>query len=413
MSRLETFVKPKPKRWVRQLSGWANRFLILPHISKVKSIDFPDTDRQLIKDHVRLRTSTFLTPNHPKFFHDWMLDERVISWCAPNAASWAINYVVNGGMQKFWLANNLIAMIAGKTEEAIAHSVAWANKGNAVLLHAEGKVGWHADHIAELRPGAMTMALQSLETSDVDEAYVVPLVWTFAFTKDMTAKLMLEYRFICTQLGIRGSDTVSDPAEGVFHIYKSLMYNELMRWNTKSIDAALYREGKLQLVGHLVEMLEGITGAAKHSSVHNVQKHAAAWLGDEAHKTHPERRAVTAALRSIKVHQNLGAFAFQKSMITQEDVEGHLKRLRADAIGKGLFNTMLPIPCGPSKAYIRACKPIAVHDLVAHGVNASVVGTKLLRESMQERLDLLHNEVHKIHPPVLFKNPFYHEAGYA
>ena len=90
--------------------------------------------------------ATFITPNHPEFFTDWMIDKEIIARVSPLAASWATHGVVNGLgrlAQKFWLANNLIAQIPGNSAAARAHSVAWALEGHGVLLHPEGGVGWH------------------------------------------------------------------------------------------------------------------------------------------------------------------------------------------------------------------------------------------------------------------------------
>ena len=66
-------------------------------------------------------------------------------------------------VQKFWLANNLIAQIPGNSEPAREHSVDWALKGNVVLLHPEGAVGWHGNYVAPLMPGAVEMALEALK----------------------------------------------------------------------------------------------------------------------------------------------------------------------------------------------------------------------------------------------------------
>ena len=62
--------------------------------------------------------ATFIAPNHPEFFTDWMIDKEISARVSPLAAAWATHVVVNGIgwlAQKFWLANNLIAQIPGNS----------------------------------------------------------------------------------------------------------------------------------------------------------------------------------------------------------------------------------------------------------------------------------------------------------
>jgi len=127
-----------------------NRFAGLRGVADVRHIDFPAADQQRLKACCGEGRATFITPNHPEFFTDWMIDKEIVSRVSPLAASWATNGVVNGLgrlMQKFWLANNLIAQIPGNNEAAKAHSVAGVLKGHGVLLHPEGGVGWHGDYV--------------------------------------------------------------------------------------------------------------------------------------------------------------------------------------------------------------------------------------------------------------------------
>ncbi len=129
---------------VVMLKGFAG----LRGVSDVPTIDFPQAEQSRLAAVCGPSMATFVTPNHPEFFTDWMLDKEISARVCPRAAFWATNGVVNGlglAAQKFWLANNLIAQIPGNSEPAREHSVAWALKGHVVLLHPEGAVGWHAD----------------------------------------------------------------------------------------------------------------------------------------------------------------------------------------------------------------------------------------------------------------------------
>ena len=135
-------------------------------LANVRYLDFPAADEARLAGVCGAGKATFITPNHPEFFTDWMIDKEIIARVSPLAAAWATHGVVNGLgrlAQKFWLANNLIAQIPGNSAAARAHSVAWALKGHGVLLHPEGGVGWHNDYVAPLMAGAVEMALEALD----------------------------------------------------------------------------------------------------------------------------------------------------------------------------------------------------------------------------------------------------------
>ncbi|TIR44243.1 MAG: hypothetical protein E5X26_13090, partial [Mesorhizobium sp.] len=92
-------------------------------VANIRHIDFPVADQQKLHACCGEGQATFITPNHPEFFTDWMIDKEIVSRVSPLAASWATHGVVNGLgrlMQKFWLANNLIAQIPGNSEAAKA-----------------------------------------------------------------------------------------------------------------------------------------------------------------------------------------------------------------------------------------------------------------------------------------------------
>ena len=190
MGFINTFVPPRPsKPLLRVMTAFNRVFMLkgipglrdLPPFSKVppfrglaniRHLDFPAEDEARLAAVCGTGKATFITPNHPEFFTDWMIDKEVIARVSPLAASWATHGVVNGLgrlAQKFWLANNLIAQIPGNSAAARAHSVAWALAGHGVLLHPEGGVGWHNDHVAPLLPGAVEMALEALALGRKDD----------------------------------------------------------------------------------------------------------------------------------------------------------------------------------------------------------------------------------------------------
>ena len=206
-----------------------NRLAGLRGVANVRHIDFPDDDRQRLKACCGAGQATFITPNHPEFFTDWMIDKEIVSRVSPLAASWATNGVVNGlgrVMQKFWLANNLIAQIPGNSGAAKEHSIDWALKGHGVLLHPEGGVGWHGDTVAPLLPGAVEMGLEALKrgrAADPDvKAWIAPVVWKLAFTGNVEPALAQECAYVEKSLKIerRAADTLP---ERVHHIYATLL----------------------------------------------------------------------------------------------------------------------------------------------------------------------------------------------
>ena len=164
---------------------------------------------------------TFLLPNHPEFFTDWMLDKDIIARAAPQAASWATHGVVNGmgsAMQKFWLWNNLIAQIPGGSSASKDYSVEWASSGKGVLLHPEGMVGWHPDWIAPLMPGAADMAKDSAILSG-KSAFLQPIVWKIIFKADVSAKLAREAAYVEKRLNVEAAQRFGPGAKGIRHIF--------------------------------------------------------------------------------------------------------------------------------------------------------------------------------------------------
>ena len=250
-SRLNSFVAPVPNRALIGLMTPVNRILMLKGvpllrdlpplnrvpgfrgIANVRQIDFPDADCARLAAVCGAGKATFLTPNHPEFFTDWMIDKYVVSKVSPLAASWATNGVVNGlgpVAQKFWLANNLIAQIPGSNGAARDHSVSWAAQGHGVLLHPEGMVGWHGDWVAPLMPGAAEMAAEALDrgraADSAFQAWIAPIVWKFKFLRDVDAELGTECAYVEGRLKIAAPRPGSTPAERIHAIYGALLEQE-------------------------------------------------------------------------------------------------------------------------------------------------------------------------------------------
>ena len=148
MGVIDTFVPPSPSKPLLWAMTGLNRVFMLKGIpvlrdlwpfsrvppfrglANVRYLDFPAADEARLAAVCGPGKATFIAPNHPEFFTDWMIDKEIVARVSPLAAAWATHAVVNGTgrlAQKFWLANNLIAQIPGNSAAARAHSVAWAS----------------------------------------------------------------------------------------------------------------------------------------------------------------------------------------------------------------------------------------------------------------------------------------------
>ena len=225
--RLDTFVPPRPSPGLMGALAPVNRVLCLAGtpglraipglnripgirgLSDVVDIDLPRTDEDRLLMAVNRTTAAFITPNHPEFFTDWMLDKELSARIAPLMASWATHDVVNGMgalAQWFWLKNNLVAQIPGTGGAAgREYSVEWALQGHGVLLHPEGGVGWHADHVAPLFPGVVDMAMQAVAAparAGIDRIASSPL--TPALSREGRGGTHLGLSVWCAFSGVEG-----------------------------------------------------------------------------------------------------------------------------------------------------------------------------------------------------------------
>jgi hypothetical protein len=371
-------------------------------LTRIVAVDFPETHQHMMRALCQPGRATFFAPNHPEFFTDWMVDKHILDRVAPNAASWATHSIVNGmgkTMQRFWLANNLIAQIPGGGTAAKNHSVAWAAAGHGVLLHPEGRVGWHMDTIASVFPGAVEMAHEVLKSFDeVTEAYVVPIVWRPVFTKDMTTALWREYRYICDRTGVVPWGDLPSPADGVYHLYSVFIGRvEQSVLGATNADES-FRQRHAHLCGEIEKRIACCMGVSGTGNA--LVRAAERWL-----RQHPE--ADKRLLRQYQLLQRIGSFAWQREQMTQEEVAEHCKRLRTDYCTTGWRDTVhrfVPRAIGSRKAYIRMCDPIPLHT--EKGAPSSIAeAVTLLQARLQQGTDALREEV-KNQYRVWYKNPF-------
>jgi hypothetical protein len=425
MPKLDVFVAPEPWPVFCRVMDVVNRWIMLKGmlvlrdvpglrripgirgLADVRAILVSDAETATLKALCADGGATFLLPNHPEFFTDWMLDKEMISRVAPEAASWATNGVVNGmgrAMQKFFLWNNLIAQIPGNSEAARAHSVRWALRGKGVLLHPEGGVGWHADFIAPLMPGAAAMALDAKAKAPERAVRLAPMVWKLVFPEDATAGLIKECAYVESSLNL-GKGQGANPAERVHSIFHKLFDREAEKLSLVAMADVPLRAKRDALEAGAVMQLEhwlgdGVSGRDAAVTIQQVKRKARA----DGKQLSPEAKAAQKLADRLALIRRLGDFAFEKPTITQEDVAEHLKRLRND-LCKGTWrdaaNKFIPQPVARRHAHVRLLEPVEVHG----GEDpAHLMG--LVRHAMQAALDDI-NAGLEIAGRVSWANPFY------
>ncbi|MFD2053113.1 hypothetical protein ACFSQT_08300 [Mesorhizobium calcicola] len=430
MSRIDVFVAPRPNPaliramtsvnrivMLRGVPGFRdllpfNRLAGLRGVANVRYIDFPHADLERLKASCGAGKATFLTPNHPEFFTDWMIDKEIVSQVSPLAASWATNGVVNGLgrlMQKFWLANNLIAQIPGNSGAAKEHSVAWALKGHGVLLHPEGGVGWHANIVAPLLPGAVEMGLEALQrgrATDPDfKVWIAPVVWKLAFTRNVEAALAKECAYVEKSLKIvrRANDTLP---QRIHHIYATLLARDEATWGMPSDEGASYAGRQKALVGELGRRLgKSISLDAAVTDTTELLRRARRWQRENTGDAEGQKQ-VRALADTIQRLQRVGPWASANPRITQEEIAEHLKRVRNDYCRSRLRDTMnrfIPQPAGPRCAHIRVPDPLGLHE---HAASVDDAVAELHRR-MQDTVTSTVAELAASGRFIFYPNPFY------
>ena len=425
MSRLNTFVPPRPNRVVMTAMTCINRLLVvgglpgLKHLrprplTRITEVNFPVADQAKLRALVRAEdTAVFITPNHPEFFTDWMLDKYLLSLVAPRAASWATHTIVNGMgrvAQWFWLANNLIAQIPRVAETAKFHSVKVAARGDGVLLHPEGSVGWHSNYIGPVFPGAVDMALRVQEYHpEVLASYIAPVVWKLVFTSDVTEGLLAEYRYICSQLKIVAQVELT-PAQAVYHLYEELLArDEAVVQILASRNNSVFERLPQYLTEATAELAELVFSTETGTALLRVARE---WQQSNQNADRGKARTVQLLLSGIVRWQKFFTIARRSNLMTQEELAEHQKRLRAELCTSGIRNTLnkfIPIAVGPRRACIRVLEPFLMPELAvlqSPAERAAIVDdlTLALRIRLQSGLDDLNVELNGCF--ITYPNPF-------
>lgn len=428
MSRLTTFVAPRPNALVAGAMTWVNRVVMLKGVAglrdlaplnrlagirgvcNIRQFDFPEADRALLAGACGPGKATFVTPNHPEFFTDWMIDKEIASRVCPKAAFWATHSVVNGfggTVQRFWLANNLVAQIPGNSEAARDHSVEWALMGNTVLLHPEGSVGWHSNVIGPLMPGAFEMAFEALrrgrERAPGLEVWIAPVVWKLVFARDVEPELHRECAYVERRLGIDSPVGGISLPQRIYTIYETLLHRDELRLGLAVSRDDAYARRHATVVGSLVERLRHML-SLESDDPYGLLRLARRSLRESASSADQSSELKLWSEMLTRV-MRVGSFAFAPERIGLEELAEHLKRLRNDYCRGSLRDTMnrfVPQPVGPRVAHIRVPEPIAVH-LLRRDVAGLLEQT---RARMQAALDAI-NAARAGEASRRYPNPFF------
>ena len=383
-------------------------------------IDFPADDERRLTDALAPENATFIAPNHPEFFTDWMLDKEILSRVAPLAACWATHTVVNGmgpWAQKFWLKNNLVAQIPGAAGDlGKAYSIDYALSGKGVLLHPEGNVGWHSDTIGDLYPGVVDMALEAAQRIDKDrKVFITPIVWKLKFNEDVSDALHREFNKVHRILDLPAPADNTNLAQRLYNLYDALLARDEQNYGIE-LSHTPYFERQERLLTHITSALkERLTDLGANAiKPSNDSKEATRlaqarrgerWLRatDRKSDTAQNIRKLTNDLRRImRFHSGI----YQHNHLTQEHIAESLKRIRNDYCTKTTRDTIhkyLPQPVGPRTAHIRVPTPLDVSELRKTAPATQIL--KELRERMQATLDEINRE-HTAQETFVEPNPF-------
>ena len=413
---LNTFVAPKPvagliraltpiNRWVN-LKGipllrdipWLNQLPLVRGLCDIRRIDMDDASKARLAFAMNGQHASFITPNHPEFFTDWMLDKELASRFSPLTANWATHSIVNGmgaWGQKFWLANHLIAQVPGDTQAALAYSKQAAASGTPVLLHPEGQVLWQSDYVNPLFQGAAQMALELAQERPELTVLIQPVVWKLQFTRNVSHELNQELAYVEAQLGIPNQAHLALPLrlakahkEVLKQRFTYLGYIAPKGQNFFALrDALLTRI--IQDLSPRFGQQSGDTETQSQTLLRAIRQQEKAGLPLDT-MTVRKRRELQRLLRTPKA-------AYSAVRWSQENIAECIKRLRNDYLKQGLHNQLhqfVPRPVAGRIATIHATEPVDVGVLrrADPDIHADAI-MNIVRERMQAALDGLNAQL--------------------
>ena len=428
---IDTFVPPSPSKPLLRVMTGLNRVFMLKGIpvlrdlwpfssvppfrglANVRHLDFPAADEARLAAICGPGKATFITPNHPEFFTDWMIDKEILARVSPLAAAWATHV----RRQWHWPARTKILARQQsdrpdpRQQRPGARSFCRLGaQGHGVLLHPEGGVGWHGDHVAPLMPGAVEMALEALaegrKSNPQFQAWVAPVVWKLAFTKDVEKPLLAECAYVERRLKVgAGASGLSLP-QRVYRIYETLLARDEERLGLTAAPALPFAERHAAVTAALSAQLAGMLGCEASAGPDELLRLARRKLRDKAMLDRDAATALRKSADALARVGRIGPFAFAGETITQEGIAEHLKRIRNDYCNgsrRDTLNRFVPQPAGPRRAYIRVPEALGLHEFKGSEDEALA----LLRSRMQATLDALNAEIEREQPFRRYPNPFH------
>jgi len=375
---------------------------------RIRAFDFPNADRERLRSAVHRGTTAFLGPNHPEFGLDWMMDKEISTLVAPCMASWASHGIVMSAPD-FWASNNLVSNGGG--EAAKEYSIGWAMRGRGVLLHPEGTVHWTADAIHPLFHGIAEMAVEAAqrgaETGRERQVFIVPIVWKYRHTGDVSAAIHREMATI-----ERGLALVSGRHLGVAARFRALKENILAKRMARFGCAASQDDGdffsrqhafRMRLIDDLSSTYAIEPSDSIERTIHRLKK-AIARSRDAARDDSLREARLEDDLARVEEASRLGGFsrdAYGTPDLSQEQIFESLKRIRACLLTRGVRNVLhnyLPAPYGSRVAHVRVPEPIAIDPRRASAgadERAAYVAWMIeqAHERMQSTLDAINREI--------------------
>ncbi|MEP6729590.1 MAG: hypothetical protein ABJE10_03075 [bacterium] len=362
----------------------------------IRAIDLPAADRRAFENAVNRGTVAFMGPNHPEFGTDWLIDKELSTLVAPRMASWADRGIVSAA-PGFWGMNNLVANDGG--EAAKDYSVAWAMKGEGVLLHPEGQVRWTNDRVHALFPGIAQMAMKAAARSD-KPVYVVPLVWKYRFVGDVSGRMHREMRIIESGLGLARMDgaLIADR----FHaLQTNLLAMRMSHFGCEPQVArgdffAQQHAFQLELLGRFEQRYpaDGMEHVDRRIAriTRLISAELRALKGDHSATATARRAELNLEMEMANEVKRLGEFSrevYGTPTLSQEQLFESLKRTRDRLLRGGwrnLLAIMLPRPFGPRVAHVGVPEAIRV-VATPRGVEYEAGLLELTRLRMQDKLD--------------------------
>ena len=428
------FPTPRPNALLMWVLGYINRWFILRglpvlrHIPGIRNLpgirgylrvrlDLPQADRDRLTSAVNPETAAFLSPNHPEFGADWMIDKEISTLVAPEMASWAANEIIRGA-PSFWRANNLVSNAGG--DAAMEYSIGWALAGKGVLLHPEGSVHWTADKVHQLFPGIAEMATETARRAGHDggrHVFIVPIVWKLRYLRDVSTALHRDMLRIERPLGLPRGDSLH-VVERFHALQENILALQAQRfgftWDNATADFFDRQDAfRRWLVNGLesrypIEPSDSIDRRIRRlDRAIRAEKKSASDSGRRA-RLRDDLAAVAEALR-------LGGFSrevYATPALSQEQIAESLKRLRAALVKQGTVNTLhnyLPRPYGARVAHVRVPEPIRVDARLAESEDRAAYVPELLERTqaaMQAAVDDINVEFSTEIAALSHPNPF-------